>query len=142
MQKKSALVIAGLTYTFVINTLGGLFWVLSFPENRPDSEWQRPIWTIIGIFDLLVVLLAVLYLFNIFKSKITLGILATITNLLGGVLILIGKDSESNSFDTIPQGTIARDTLEYKLIEIENLLKKKIISQEEYQIKRSQLINK
>ena len=98
--------------------------------------------TIIGIFDLLVVLLAVLYLFNIFKSKITLGILATITNLLGGVLILIGKDSESNSFDKIPQGTIARDTLEYKLIEIENLLKKKIISQEEYQIKRSQLINK
>jgi hypothetical protein len=132
MPKKSGLVIVGLIYTFLINTLGSMFWLFNFPETVPNSDWQRPYWIMIGIFDFMVVILGILYLFNIFKSRIALGVLATITNLFGGILLLIGKDKEP----------IPNDSLEYKMYEINNLLKKKIISREEYEIQRTKLLNK
>jgi len=132
MSKKSGVLIVGLIYTLIINTLGAMFWIFNFPDNLPNSEWQRPFWILVGLFDFIVVILSTLYLLNIFKSRIAVGVLATITNLFGGILILIGKDKEA----------IPNDSLEYKLSEIDNLLKKKLISNEEYQIKRSQLINK
>ena len=132
MPKKSGLVIVGLIYTFFINTLGSMFWLFNFPENVPNSDWQRPYWIMVGIFDFMVVILGILYLLNIFKSRIALGVLATITNLFGGILLLIGKDKEQ----------IPSDSLEYKMYEINNLLKKKIISREEYEMQRNKLLNK
>jgi hypothetical protein len=63
------------------------------------------------------------------KSRIIPGFLATLSNLIGGILILINKNDENTE-----------NNLEYKLNEIKKLLAKDIISEEEYRLRREAII--
>jgi hypothetical protein len=120
----------GIIYTYLISSLGAFFWLgLSFNLIGTYNEWQFPLWIGIGTFHLITVVVVLLFNLGMIKSRIIPGFLATLSNLIGGILILINKNDENTE-----------NNLEYKLNEIKKLLAKDIISEEEYRLRREAII--
>lgn len=120
----------GIIYTYLISSLGAFLWLgLSFNLIGTYNEWQFPLWFGIGTFHLITVVVVLLFNLGMIKSRIIPGFLATLSNLIGGILILINKNDENTE-----------NNLEYKLNEIKKLLANDIISEEEYRLRREAII--
>ena len=82
--------------------------------------------------------LTILYQLNIIRNYILVGILGIFTGLfIGGIFILLGNEKKKETI--LPKKV---NSLESKLIEIQKLHEKGILSKEEYEEKRKDIITK
>jgi hypothetical protein len=131
MKKLSFISWFGILYTYVINTLGAiLMFGYAFDLITTINAWIWPFWFVVGLFNLFVILIVFLYHIGVIQSKVVPGILATVSNLFGGVMILAGGKKE----------IIGGKNLESELNEIKQLLDKGILTEEEYKIRRETII--
>ena len=131
MKKKiTGITWIGIIYTYFVSSIGALFWIAgSTSLIGASTEWQIPIWIGIGTYHLITVVVVLLFNVGVIKTRIIPGFLAILSNLFGGILILINKNEENTE-----------NNLEYKLKEIKQLLAKDIISEEEYRLRREAII--
>jgi hypothetical protein len=95
----------------------------------------------------LIPFLSMLFSINLYLGKtkdyILVGFISLIPSLaIGGIFIIIDGKRSMKQFYAQSVRVQTHDSLEYKLKEIENLRQRGIISKEEYDLKRSQIISK
>lgn len=84
-------------------------------------------------------ILTILYHTNKIENYVFIGIIGILISLIGGIFILAGN-SNNSKVSTNEENELLN--LEYKLRQLDILLKKGVLTKEEYDIKRQSIINK
>ena len=149
LQNHSGLTLFGIYWTLFfsfIELILGLFFIIFIIPNQIDADFvPRVMLLIIGLT--LIPFLSMLFSINLYLGKIKdyilVGFISLIPSLaIGGIFIIIDGKRSMKQFYAQSVRVQTHDSLEYKLKEIENLRQRGIISKEEYDLKRSQIISK
>ena len=149
LQNHSGLTLFGIYWTLFfsfIELILGLFFIIFIIPNQIDSDFVPGVTLLISGLTL-IPFLSMLFSINLYLGKIKdyilVGFISLIPSLaIGGIFIIIDGKRSMKQFYAQSVRVQTHDSLEYKLKEIENLRQRGIISKEEYDLKRSQIISK
>lgn len=135
-RKHEGLDLAGIIVSYVLGAVSGLTLLI---EGIVLIVWEEYIGFMLifySLFSFFVVLLTIFYHTNRIRNHILIGVLNVISNLIGGIFILVGQPKKKQP----SQYRNTQTSIELKLRQLESLYNDDLITKEEYDRKREAIL--
>jgi len=129
--------LAGIIIVYIMSSI----YVLAMIASWIDWGWLEAWEAILLILGVITLVLTILYHTNKITNYILIGIMGIFISVIGGIFILVGQTTKTSS-NTTQMDLNDFSSLEYKLGQLDTLLAKGIITNEEYISKRRSIIEK